>query len=911
MSIPEGISALFIGPLSLFFEVIYSFVDRFFNNPGVSIVFLSLAMNFLVLPLYRRADSMQKEQREEEKKLERWVTHIKKTFSGDERFMMLQTYYRQNDYTPLNALKGSVSLLLEIPFFIVAYKFLSNLAALSGVGFGPIADLSLPDNLIRIGRVSINALPILMTAINILSAAVYMKGFPLKSKLQMYGMSLIFLVLLYTSPAGLVFYWTMNNVFSLLKNIFYKLSDPGKILRICASCLGIALFLLGLFAHLPSRKTEVFVFALALALQLPMIISRLKLSFGHAFDALPSSSALFFISALCLSIFTGALIPSAVISASPIEFVNYLDYFSPLNYILNSLLLSLGTFVVWFGIFYWISDEQKRKLFSFGMVFLSVTAVTDYLFFGTKYGLISSTLKYDIDPSFLASDKIINILVIVLLLLALFFIYRKSIGAVRVMCVSLVLAASGISCINAAKINNELTPVMASISSDNADVFNQPEITLSKDEPNVVIIMLDRALGGFVPFIFEERPELVEKFDGFTYYSNTLSFSTNTISASSSLFGGYEYTPESMNDRDSELLVDKHNEALRVLPTLFDESGYAVTVCDPPMAGYCWLPDLSIYNDLENVKAYVTKNKFLSVDLNPELQKRTKLKRDLFCYGLFRISPVFLQPAIYNNGLYNTTDVINSSCTAQVNDGLSTAYGTYPELADSYKILESMSDFTNIVNSDSGCFLMMSNDLTHSPGILQTPDYTLEMAVDNTDYDSLHYVRHSPDGRTLIMDDTFFLGHYNSNMASMILLGNWFDYLRENGVYDNTRIIIAADHGYDGFDGCEQLISEEGAPKESSAFRSLLMVKDFNSTGFTANSDLMTNADVPLLAADSLVDAINPFTGNSLDGRSNKDSQLRLVYSVGDDTSSTEFNIIKSFLYTPDAPAGERWVSER
>ena len=37
--------------------------------------------------------------------------------------------------------------------------------------------------------------------------------------------------------------------------------------------------------------------------------------------------------------------------------------------------------------------------------------------------------------------------------------------------------------------------------------------------------------------------------------------------------------------------------------------------------------------------------------------------------------------------------------------------------------------------------------------------------------------------------------HYQSNMAAMLQLGRWFDYLRENGVYDNTRIIVMSDHG--------------------------------------------------------------------------------------------------------------------
>ena len=77
--------------------------------------------------------------------------------------MMLQTYYRQNDYSPTNALRGSVSLLLEIPFFMAAYQFLSHLELLQGVGFGPIADLGAPDQLLTLFGHSVNLLPILMT----------------------------------------------------------------------------------------------------------------------------------------------------------------------------------------------------------------------------------------------------------------------------------------------------------------------------------------------------------------------------------------------------------------------------------------------------------------------------------------------------------------------------------------------------------------------------------------------------------------------------------------------------------------------------------------------------------------------------------------------------------------------------
>ena len=106
--------SLIIGPLELFFEVVFAIANRIINNPGLSIITLSLAMNFLVLPLYKRADAMQEEERQIDQKLAPWVKHIKGAFKGDERFMILQTYYRQNNYKPTDALKGSISLLLDI-----------------------------------------------------------------------------------------------------------------------------------------------------------------------------------------------------------------------------------------------------------------------------------------------------------------------------------------------------------------------------------------------------------------------------------------------------------------------------------------------------------------------------------------------------------------------------------------------------------------------------------------------------------------------------------------------------------------------------------------------------------------------------------------------------------------------------
>ena len=77
MTLFEIIGSILIGPLKLLFEVIFSVAYKIIQNPGSAIIVLSLAMNILVLPLYRRADAIQIEARDTENKLKDVVAHIK------------------------------------------------------------------------------------------------------------------------------------------------------------------------------------------------------------------------------------------------------------------------------------------------------------------------------------------------------------------------------------------------------------------------------------------------------------------------------------------------------------------------------------------------------------------------------------------------------------------------------------------------------------------------------------------------------------------------------------------------------------------------------------------------------------------------------------------------------------------
>lgn len=875
MTIADILFTILLGPLKLVFEIIYVIANRVIGHPGLAIVVLSLIMNFLVLPLYKRSDAMQEEARDTDARLSKGVNHIKKTFSGDERMMILQTYYRQNNYKTTDALNGSVSLLLEVPFFMAAYQFLSSLETIQGVSLGPIADLGAQDALLSIGGISINLLPILMTLVNIISSAIYLKGFPLKTKIQLYGMALFFLVFLYTSPSGLVFYWTLNNVFSLVKTIFYKLKNPKKVLSILASIVGIMVLVFGIgFYTNASIRRKLFVIALGVALQLPTLIAilRKKIDFKLPQIEEKNNKKIFVLGALYLTFLVGALIPSTLIAASPQEFIDITYFYNPVWYVVSALCLAAGTFLVWFGVFYWIASPKGKVLFDKIIWILCGVMTVNYMFFGTNLGVISKNLRYENGMKFAASEFISNSLVVVIVAMIMYFIITKYKEKLVTVILTAMIAVAGMSGLNMFTIQESVSAAESQLDS----LSNQiPNFNLSKTGKNVIVLMLDRGMGQYIPYIMNEKPELKEQFAGFTFYSNTISFGGCTNFGAPALFGGYEYTPIEMNRRDDELLMDKHNEALKVMPVLFSQNGYDVTVCDAPYANYQWIPDLSIYDEYPEIDTYITEGQFGNEETKAE--RIASNRRNFFCFSLMKTMPVVIQNNLYEDGRYNRADV--NSFQSQYNDYI--AEGVNSIFMDAYEVLTNLPGMTNITEDATDTFLMMNNNSAHEPTMLQAPDYVPTEFVDNTQFYAENMHLYTLNGVTLKMQNAWQMTNYQVNIATMIQLGKWFDYMRENDVYDNTRIIIASDHAYFGYQLDELLYNDDHfALKDLALFYPLLLVKDFGSEEFTTSTEFMTQADVPTLAVDSLIEnPVNPFTGKEINNDEKYAHDQYVIYS--------------------------------
>ena len=865
MSIIEALRVLILGPLELLMDVVFSFATELMEKPGLSIVVLSFVVNILLLPLYLRADAIQKQEREVSRRLKPGIDLIKEAFTGDERFMILQTYYRQNHYKPWYVLRSSISLLLQIPFFMAAYDYLSHLQVIQGISFGMIRDLGKPDGMLVLGGTVINVLPVLMTVINLVSGVIYTRGFPLKSKIQTYGLTLLFLVLLYQSPSALVLYWTLNNFFSLCKNAVAKLKNPKRFVAFASSIVGL-LFTGFVLLHFRDyeAKRSVLLLAVSLVFQLPVIIWLFQRKHSNkkeiTEDRIRRNRAVFFTCAMVLTILTGLLIPSAVIHSSPAEFVEVGHYQSPLLYVLRTFLMAVGTFLIWFGIYFLLTSKDKQGFFSLAAAIIASAALMNYMFFGSGYGTMSSLLQYGLDLPISSQQKLINLACNIGLALVICLIWKYKVSVVRVLCTVECLAIVGMSVGNMISINRQL-PEIQKIAGQGIEQKQEDIIHLDQKGHNVVVMMLDRAIGTLVPYLFQEHGELQEQFEGFVWYRNTMSYGYSTNTGSPALFGGYDYVPEKMEARTDVKLVDKHNEALKIMPVNFLKEGYEVTVCDPPYANYSWIPDLSIFDEYPEIRRFNTEGMFEEEGEGKTERYQKVRNRNFFCYSLFRIAPVLIHAELYDNGNYNEADM--SSGMLQRTQSLSVAQGINYDFLDSYPVLENLIRITQISETGKDHYFSIANHTTHAPTLLQEPAYEPKMRVDNRAYDAEHSIRYSMDGKGLVLGDLNQMRHYQINMASYLQIARWLEYLKEEGVYDNTRIIIVSDHGWDFGN---PVMDDGDSSFANVGYNPVLLVKDFNRREpFRIDESFMTNGDVPTLAFEGLIsNPYNPFLNKEI-----------------------------------------------
>ena len=869
---------IIIYPLYQIVEFSYELFHSVFNNVGISVIGVSLAITLLCLPLYAVAETWQQIERATQAKLRPGIERIKATFKGDEQYMILSAFYKENHYHPMMALRSSFGLLIQIPFFIAAYNYLSNNPELIGKSFFFIKDMGKPDRLFSIGGFAVNILPIAMTLINIIAGAIYTKGFAFKEKAQIYGMALVFLVILYNSPSGLVLYWTMNNVFSLIKNVFYKLKNPLKTFYILC-CVVLTLCIVYLVA-VGFDRIPIFILIDAFLIALPFILKITRGFFASLFAPYVKSqkqaTALFFTSAISLAVLCGIVIPSFLMTSSTAEFCYIDTYTNPLAFLYNSFMQSLGLFVFWPVCLYFLFGKKTKAVFSVAAFTILILGLINNFAFQGNYGTVLPEIEFIEHKTFFPtkSEFFINVIALLFALAVIFVLLKKRLLKVNAGIASVVLIGMvGLSLLNVAQIQhffmNYDEPSVQLSETDKC-------IQLSKTKKNVMVIMMDRSTGYIIKPVFDAKPELYKQFEGFTLYPNTVSFGSWTIQGADCLYGGYEYTPWEMNHRRKLPMVEKHNEAISLQAKIFSENNYKVTVLDPPYPNYDAPPIFKAFENLKNTNAYQKIGKYSKLwyeenGITPEPIRSNLIKRNHIWFSIFKISPLILRPVLHYHDFWMPRSGAGQQSIA--------------DFINNYSLLDYLPRLTNTEN-DENCFVIMDNEIPHTQVFTQYPDYT----------PSLHVTDHGK-------------GFWNSqkefhvNMAGYTLLGKYMDYLKENGVYDNTKIIIVADHGANT--RYSEVFEESIGPRMFEYFNPVLMVKDFNErSDFSFDQQFMTHADVPALAFEDVIEnPVNPFTNKAITKLSTEEKNERCVISFSganavNTTVNNGFRIKDSDWYT-------------
>ncbi|WP_033618791.1 membrane protein insertase YidC [Helicobacter pylori] len=203
-AIEYGLITFFAKGVFVLLDYLYQFV----GNWGWAIILLTIVVRIILYPLsYKGMVSMQKL-----KELAPKMKELQEKYKGEPQKLqahMMQLYKKHG----ANPLGGCLPLILQIPVFFAIYRVLYNAVELkSSEWILWIHDLSIMDPYF--------ILPLLMGASMYWHQSVTPNTMtdPMQAKIFKL-LPLLFTIFLITFPAGLVLYWTTNNILSVLQQL--------------------------------------------------------------------------------------------------------------------------------------------------------------------------------------------------------------------------------------------------------------------------------------------------------------------------------------------------------------------------------------------------------------------------------------------------------------------------------------------------------------------------------------------------------------------------------------------------------------------------------------------------------------------------------------------------------------------
>lgn len=196
--------------------VLLNWLENLVHNWGVAIILLTVLIKGAFYPLSAASYKSMAQMR----KLAPRLQHLKERY-GDDRQKLHEQMMKVYQEEKINPLGGCLPIVVQIPVFIALYWVLMGAVELRQAPFALwITDLSAPDTLFGVVpgiNMPIGLLPIVMAATMFIQQKLSpTPPDPVQAKVMMF-MPIAFSVFFFFFPAGLVLYWLVNNLLSILQ----------------------------------------------------------------------------------------------------------------------------------------------------------------------------------------------------------------------------------------------------------------------------------------------------------------------------------------------------------------------------------------------------------------------------------------------------------------------------------------------------------------------------------------------------------------------------------------------------------------------------------------------------------------------------------------------------------------------
>ena len=194
------------------------FFYNFFGNYGWSIVMVTIVTRIPFIPLLNKGQKSMRKLQEIQPKM----AEIREKYKKDPQKMQqeMTELYKKHKVNPVG---GCLPMLLQIPVFFALYKVLLVSIELRGAPFMLwITDLSAPDALFgHIAGFSLGGpLPYLMGITMVIQQKMTPSTMDPKQAKLMMLMPIIFTFMFLNFASGLVLYWLVNNILSIIQQFF-------------------------------------------------------------------------------------------------------------------------------------------------------------------------------------------------------------------------------------------------------------------------------------------------------------------------------------------------------------------------------------------------------------------------------------------------------------------------------------------------------------------------------------------------------------------------------------------------------------------------------------------------------------------------------------------------------------------